>query len=176
MTVRNRAAAAIAAVLAAATLSLASAGAEQGQTQESAVRFLNLFASQHQPPTGASTRFDQIDATQRLQLAVPGTRLIGASTFDPKEPCITDIRTSDGKTGFLDWAKSEVYFWPRSSWSEALLASDYGPLVKPMIEVRRLDKTYSDVFWPADEEQGSRLFKAMRFLRESCDPMKATGF
>jgi hypothetical protein len=45
-----------------------------------------------------------------------------------------------------------------------------------MIEVRRLNEGFSDVFWPADEVQGERLFKAMQFLRNSCDPMKATGF
>lgn len=148
----------------------------QEQTQENAVRFLNLFASQNQLPAGFSTRFDQLGAMQRLQLAVPVTRLVGASTYDPKEPCVTDIKTSDGKTAYLDWVKSEVYFWPRSGWSEALLASDYGPSVKTMIEVRRLNEGFSDVFWPADEVQGERLFRAMQFLRNSCDPMKATGF
>lgn len=148
----------------------------QAQTQENAVRFLNLFASQNQIPIGFTARFDRLDAMQRLQLAVPGTRLVGASTFDQEAPCVTDIKTSDGKTTYLHWAKSEVYFWPRSGWSEALLASGYGPSVRTMIEVRRLDQGFSDVFWPADEAQGARFFKAMQFLRDSCDPMKATGF
>ena len=148
----------------------------QEQTQENAVRFLNLFALQNQLPIGFTARFDRLDAMQRLQLAVPGTRLVGASTFDQEAPCVTDIKTSDGKTTYLHWAKSEVYFWPRSGWSEALLASDYGPSVRTMIEVRRLDQGFSDVFWPADEAQGARFFKAMQFLRDSCDPMKTTGF
>lgn len=148
----------------------------QEQTPENAVKFLNLFASQNRPPMGVSTRFDQLDATQRLQIAVPATKWVGATIDDPSEICVTDTKDSDGKTGFLDWNKVDVLFWPRSSWSEALLASDYGPLVKPMIEVRRMDKTFSYVFWPADEEQGARLFKAMLFLKNSCDPMKVTGF
>lgn len=166
----------ICSAVAAGILLSAMPAASQEQTQESAVRFLNLFASQQKPPAGTTTRFDQLDPTYRLQLAVPDTKWVGATMYDPKEPCITDTKDSNGKTGFLEWDKVEVYFWPRSSWSEALLASDYGPLVKPMIEVRRLDKTFSHVFWPANEEQGSRLFKAMLYLKNSCDPMKKTGF
>lgn len=175
MTVAKRLVA-VASISLASALSVASVAAAQEQTQESAVRFLNLFASQNQLSIGLSTRFDQLDPAQRLQLRMPNVRLVGASIVDADEPCITDLKMSDGKDGYLDWTKSEVYFWPRSSWSEALLASDYGPLVKPMIEVRRLDKSFSDIFWPSDEGQGARIFKAMRFLRDSCDPMKATGF
>src|SRR5688572_8781578 len=43
----------------------------QEQTQENAVRFLNLFALQNQLPIGFTARFDRLDAMQRLQLAVP---------------------------------------------------------------------------------------------------------
>ena len=150
--------------------------AAQEQTRESAVKFLDLFASQQQPPVGASTSFDKIGATQRLMMVVPPTRWMKTLMPDPKHPCRVDIEISDGKTALIDWDKVEVYFWTRSSWSEALLASDYGARVKPVIEVRTPKYGTSYVFWPSTEDQGSRLVKAMQFLKNSCDPMKATGF
>lgn len=145
-----------------------------GQTQESAVRFLDLFSSQHQLPIKSSPRFDKLDVHTRLTMPVPSTKWIDVTTFDPKQPCRVDFKTSSGWE-LIDWDKSQVIFHTRANWSEAMLASDYGPMIKPIIEIRGAGTT-SYVIWPSTEEEGARLFRAMEFLAKSCDPLNGTGF
>ena len=178
---KSKTAAMVAALSAAACAAVSpmSTAAAQEQTRESAVKFLDLFASQQQPAVGPSTSFDKIDATQRLTMMtmpVPTTKWVKTTVSDPNRPCRVEIATSDGRADPIYWDKVEIYFWTRASWSDAILASDYGPRLKPLIEVRAPKYGTSFVFWPATEDQGSRLVKAMQFLKNSCDPMKATGF
>jgi len=166
----------VAVILSAAALPVAATSQAPAQTQESAVRFLGLFASEQQPPMKASTRFDKLDPHTRLTMAVPPTTWTDVTPFDPKHPCRVDLKYSDGKLVLIDWDKSDVIFHTRANWSEAMLASDYGPLIKPVIEIRSKGTRTSYAVWPTTEEQGARLFRAMQFLASSCDPMNKTGF
>ncbi|RYG91661.1 MAG: hypothetical protein EON58_18885 [Alphaproteobacteria bacterium] len=164
----------LAVVLSAASLSCSAAAQAPAQTREGAVRFLSLFAAQHKLPIALSTSFDKLDVNTRLRMPVPSVTWTEATPFNPEKSCRVDLIQSDGKMARIDWSKSQVYFHSRSSWSDAMLASDFGPMIKPMIEVRR--GSYSYVIWPATEEDGARLFRAMHFMVKNCDPTAGTGF
>jgi|GEM_PF-3293815 len=170
----RRALAVAALSLSATALPVAVIAQPPAQTQEGAVRFMDLFAAQQQPPMAHSTSFDKLDIDTRLRKPIPAAKWIKVAAYDSEHPCQADLKDSEGHVALIDWDKSRVYFHKRSDWSEAMLASDYGPLIKPIIEIRKDGSSY--VIWPADEAQGARLFRAMQFLVESCDPMKATGF
>lgn len=164
----------VVAALSTASLSLPAAAQAPTQTREGAIRFLGLYASQNQPPIVLSTSFDRLEVDARLRMPVPSVKWTEVSPVNPERPCRLQFKKSDGQITQINWEKSKVFFHSRANWSEAMLASAYGPMIKPMIEIRR--GSISDVIWPASEEEGARLFRAMHFIVQSCDPTAATGF
>jgi len=164
----------VVAALSAAALSFSAAAQAPTQTREGAVRFLGLYASQNQPPIALSTSFDKLEVDARLRMPVPSVKWTDVRPVNPERPCRLQLSKSDGQVTLINWERSKVFFHSRANWSEAMLASAYGPLIKPMIEIRR--DSFSYVIWPASEEEGARLFRAMHFIVQSCDPTAATGF
>lgn len=157
-------------VVAAAISALATAICVQAQEQtpENAVKFLDLYAGQNRFPFGLT---GHLEGAGRLAQPVPAISWVGVMEYDPAKPCWSHFKTSDGSDTRINWTKTEVI---SSSWSEVMKSVD--PRAVPMIELRRTDASYSYTIWPGDEQKAARLNNALRFMKDKCDPMKATGF